>query len=483
MFDPFNRRTTEKPVLHPERIVQFGGGNFLRAFVDWMVDILNEQADFASSVVIVKPTPQGDYNALNNQQGLFQVRLHGLQDGQLVTDQRIVSCVTRALNPYTETGFEAYLRLARQPEIRFIVSNTTEAGIAFNPDDRPDQHPPASFPAKLTQFLYVRFRHFAGATDKGCIVLPCELIEYNGTQLQQFVLQYATLWELEPEFAAWIEAHNVFCNTLVDRIVTGFPPQNSAEVAQQIVYDDRLLVEGEQYHSWIIEAPDWIQSELPFDKTALNVKIIADSAPYRELKVRILNGAHTAMVAPGYMLGLTTVRESIDHPDLGQFIHELLFEEIIPALNAPELNPEQFAQDVLNRFYNPFIQHRLLSIALNSIPKFKARLLPSLLAYHAQFDQLPPRIVFAFAALLRFYKGEWQGQPIPLKDDEQVIHWLKDQWATQPSHQALAEVVLVQESLWGQDLTRINGLVDLLSASLDNIETHGMVTILANKRW
>lgn len=462
---------------YPERVVQFGGGNFLRGFVDWMIEALNEQTDFASKVVMVKPTPEGNYEALAAQDCLFHVQLHGLEAGEPIVQRKLITCISRVVNPYSD--YQVFLALARQPDIRFIVSNTTEAGIAFAPDDRLTDTPPASFPAKLTLFLYHRFQHFEANPDKGCIVLPCELIEHNGERLKQLVLRYADLWQLDTRFGQWLETNNLFCNTLVDRIVTGFPKTDGAAVLKRIGFNDQQLVEAEQYHSWVIEAPPALQLELPVHQSNLNVRIIEDIAPYQRMKVRILNGAHTAMMPLGYLTGLETVQQAVEHPWLGEFVRELLYEEILPSLDDPDAGI--FAQDVLNRFHNPFIQHQLLSIALNSISKFRVRLLPSLTAYTANTQRLPHRIVLAFAALLRFYKGEWKGAAIPLKDDPAMIASIQTAWQSGSALSVMVENILTNDLLWGQDLTRIEGLADLVSAYLAEIEVKNIQNLQMDK--
>ena len=476
-----NRQTAQTPPAYPERIVQFGGGVFLRGFADWIIQQLNTQAGFASSVVIVKPTAHGSYDPFNQQDGLFHVRIHGLQNGTLVTETSLVTCVTRAVNPYEDDM--AYRALAQQPEIRFVISNTTETGLTFAPDDKLTDAPPSSFPAKLTVFLYTRFQHFQGDATKGCIILPCELIEQNGAKLKALILQYADLWQLEPAFKTWVATANQFCNTLVDRIVVGFPKTDSEAVLAQIGYNDPLLTEGELYHSWVIEAPQTLMAELPVDKTTLNVKIVDDVERYRQTKVRILNGAHTSLMPIGYLMGMDSVRAAIEYPALGTFIHDELFEEIIPAFEHPDAPLEQFASDVLNRFRNPFIHHLLINIALYSISKFRIRLLPSLFGYQARYQRLPTRIVFAFAALIRFYKGERQGAPIPLNDDPALITWFREAWQSAPDSRTLAETVLANETLWGQDLTGIDGLVDLVTGYLATIDTHGMQSALEQTQW
>jgi tagaturonate reductase len=469
---PLNRETAQIPKPYPERIVQFGGGNFLRGFADWIIEALNTQAGFASSIVIVKPTPQGSYDQFNAQDGLFHVQLHGLEHGTLVTTRTLITCVSRALNPYTD--YDAYLALARQPEVRFIISNTTETGLTFAPEDKATDAPAASFPAKLTAFLYNRYQHFQGSAESGCIILPCELVEQNGDRLKQIILQYADVWQFDAGFKQWIEQHNQFGNTLVDRIVVGFPKVNSEAVLEKIGFDDQLLIEGEQYHSLVIEAPPSLKDEFPVHKTDLNVKIVDDVELYRQTKVRILNGAHSSMMPLGYMLGLETVQQAIEHPSLGEFIYDLIYDEIIPSFDNPDDNLKQFAKDVLNRFRNPFIRHPLLSIALYSISKYRVRLVPSLVNYHAKFHKLPVHIVYAFAAIIRFYKGEWNGKSIPLKDEPAIIAWFDEQWKSASNTLTLVERVLKNETLWQQDLTKIDGLAELVTTYLNEIEAKGV---------
>jgi len=359
-----------------------------------------------------------------------------------------------------------------------VFSNTTEAGITFVDSDKLSDAPPSSFPAKLTLFLLERYRHFEGASDKGCIIIPTELIVDNGTTLREIILQYADVWGLDSGYVAWVNAHNIFCNTLVDRIVTGFPQDDTATIFESLGYEDNLLVTGEIYHSWIIEAQSTLLDEFPVNKTQtpLNVKIIDDASIYRTIKVRLLNGAHTSIVPIGYLLGIESVRESVEHPALGQFVQDLLQKEVIPSIDgidAEEL--ESFANDVLDRFRNPHIHHLLLAIALNSTSKFKERLLPSLLGYHAKTGELPYRIVLALSALIRFYKGDWQGETIPLKDDAQVLAWFKQQWDESDSLETLVNAVLQNDSLWGQDLSLIDGLVDQVTENIDAIDGDGLV--------
>ncbi len=464
--------------LYPERILQFGGGNFLRGFVDWVVDILNEETEFCSGIALIKATP-GIYADLDAQDCLFTTYLHGLRDGVLTEETRLIKSVNRTVYPYQ--NYAAYLELARQEPIRFIFSNTTEAGIVFSADDQLHDEPPATFPAKLTRLLYERYLHFEAAPEKGCIIIPTELIEDNATRLREIILQYARLWDLESGFGDWIARHNMFCNTLVDRIIPGYPEEDAARVFAKLGYEDRLLVAGETYHSWIIEAPQFLLDEFPVNQTRrpLNVKIVDDAAPYRTIKVRLLNGAHTSMVPIGLLLGIESVREAMEHDALGPFIQDLIDKEVIPSVTeVPRAELDVFARAAFDRFRNPHIHHRLLTISLNSSSKVKERIVPSLLAYLEQRGELPPRLTLALAAFIRLYQGEWAGGAIPLNDDPQLLDWFREQWSGADSLDNLAETVLANTALWERDLARIPGLAQRVSENLRAIEAGQLLELL-----
>ena len=429
--------------LYPERIIQFGGGNFLRGFFDWMVDIMNEKVGFSSDVVVVKPTPRGKYTDLDEQNGLFHVLVRGIENGSLVQHTRLIQCVRRTVQPYLD--FPAYLKLAEAEEMRFIVSNTTEAGISFDEANQFGDQPALSFPGKLTQLLFHRYQHFEGAPDKGFIILPCELIEQNGQKLKTCVQQYTELWQLEEGFSTWVETANIFCNTLVDRIVTGYPKSDATEIQDQIGYEDKLLVAAEPYYIWVIEDPHRVVAkEFPTLQARLNVQFVDNLTKHRTLKVRILNGAHTAMVPVGYLNGLRTVRESVENESVGSFIRDLIYTEILPTLDYSEADKVSYAQAVMDRFKNPFIEHFLADIALNSISKFKTRLLPSLSWYLNEEgdEQTPELILKALAALITFYKGEWKGDATPLRDNPDLIQFFQSAWQNSPTPESLAQAVL-----------------------------------------
>jgi len=468
-YPSLNRSLISRPEL-PIRVLQFGEGNFLRAFADWMIQQMNEKAGFEAGLAVIQPIEQGRVSDLNQQDGLYTVLLTGSQHGKPVQEVSLVDCIQKGIDPYRD--FNDFLGAAREPDLRFVISNTTEAGIAFAEEDSWDDEPPSSFPAKLARVLYERFRFFEGAPDKGLVIIPCELIDRNGDHLREIVFRYVDHWRLSTAFRTWVESNCSFCNTLVDRIVPGFPKDRIQELTAELGYEDKLVTEGERFHLWVIEGPTTLAKAFPAAEAGLNVIFTEDMTPYRTRKVRILNGAHTAMVPMGYLKGLRTVRETVEDADLGPWISNLIFEEIIPTLDLPQEELESFAQDVLDRFRNPYIQHYLISIALNSISKFKSRVLPSLLGYVERKGRLPERIVLAFAALIRLYKGvDLQGESINLKDDDEALIFFRDLWVTESEDLPhLVEKVLTRADYWGRDLNEVKGLKARLVANLKRME-------------
>lgn len=463
----------------PPKVLQFGGGNFLRAFTNWMIEVLNDETEFAGSSVIVKPTERGQYADLIQQNGLFHVVLNGIENNELVSATRLISNVTQVENPYKD--WNGFLATATIPSIRFIISNTTEAGIQFNQQDAQDVFPPKEFPAKLTHWLYTRYKHFSGAHDKGCILLPCELIEENGQVLKSCILRYADFWNLDSEFKLWIEQCNYFCDTLVDRIVSGFPTDRKQELTESLGYDDKLLVAAELYHSWVIEGNSVVQEAFPVDKTNLNVQFVKDLRPYRVMKVKVLNGAHTALVPVGYLSGLRMVEEVMADEQLCQFVENILFEEVAPTINLPEHEVHAFINDVLDRFRNKFLKHKLISISLNSTSKFVTRLLPTLREYQQMKGGLPQRIVLSLAALIRFYKGSIGSEIIAVNDAPSTVEFFSHSWGEYESGavkmEQMVQNILGNESIWQTDLSAIEGLVALTSTLLTKIDEQGMVEV------
>ncbi len=458
-----NRKNAGISQSRPVKVLQFGEGNFLRAFVDWMIDILNEETDFNGNVQIIQPLRQGLGNQLNSQEGLYHVLLQGMQHGKATKVSRLVTCVTDVITPHED--IKAFYRAAENPSLKFIVSNTTEAGIAFSSADNGFDLLPESFPGKLTTLLYHRFNFFKGEADKGVILLPCELIEKNGEKLKACIFQYVALWNLPTTFKEWIDANCIFCNTLVDRIVPGFPKDTIKEVQQELGYEDNLAIVAEPFHLWVIEGPDLVKQFLPTHKTKLNVTFTHDLTPYRSRKVRILNGAHTAMVPVAYLKGLRTVREAIEDASIGDFIRKVIFEEIIPTLDLPEDELNQFANDVIERFQNPYIRHELISISLNSISKFAVRVLPSMIVYYERRGILPQRLTYALAALIAFYKGEANGEVIPLNDAAENIAILQQAWVKQTLNEVIA-TAFTNDDFQLADISKLNGLVGAVEQEL-----------------
>jgi len=470
----------------PEKVLQFGEGNFLRGFVDWMIHEMNKKELFNGKVVIVQPLSGGMVDLLNKQDGLYTLFLRGLQNGEIVRDKSLISSVSTGINPYTE--FDKYMKCAENPELRVIISNTTEAGIAYNPDDRFQDAPPASYPGKLTVFLYKRFEIFNADPAKGFIILPCELIDRNGDNLKRIVLQLAKEWQLGNNFISWLNSSNHFLNTLVDRIVTGFPRDEYESLTEEIGYHDHVLDAAEIFHLWVIEGDKKLAKELPFTEAGLNVIWTEDMAPYRTRKVRILNGAHTMTVLAAYLYGKETVKECMDDPVLRLYMNKGIFKEIIPTLALPENELKEFATAVAERFANPFIKHYLLSITLNSTSKYKTRVLPSILEYVAKNGKLPEVLTFSMAALLVFYRGtEIRGNALignrlgneyEIKDELPVLEMFKSLWSqydgSREGAAKLVQDVLSRTELWGTDLNNIQGFSSTVSSYLYNIIYKGV---------
>lgn len=459
-----NRSNGGKTIpVRPVKVLQFGSGNFLRGFADWIIDVMNEKTDFNGAVQIIQSVSQD--NALNDQEGLYHVVVNGLKNNKPFTETRLVSCVIGAMSP--DKNMAAFLKLAENPDLEFVISNTTEAGIVVKETEQSVQQLSATFPGKLTQLLYHRFQFFKG--NKPLITIPCELIANNGEELKKAILVYARQWNLQAAFIKWIN-QNIFCNTLVDRIVPGAPKENLQEIKQRIGFDDKLIVTAEPFHLWVIEGPEIVKQKFPANKAGLDVKFVSDHNPYRTRKVRILNGAHTVLVPIAYLYGLRTVKESVENDFTGPFVKKVIYEEIIPTLDLPKEDLKQFADDTIERFLNPFIRHELITIALNSISKFKYRVVPTILEYHSRTGRLPKHILLSLAALILYYRGEWRGTAIKLQDTPDVLEFFKTVWNTDHSLQVVYPV-LSNVNLWGTDLTQLPGLSKAVAESIQYLES------------
>lgn len=471
-----NRTTVENLPVYPERILQFGEGNFLRAFVDWMVAKMNREAGFNSGVVVVQPIERGMVDMINQQDGLYHVYLKGIKNGQPIKEYTMVDSITRGLNPYTQ--YEEYQKVINSPELRFIVSNTTEAGISFDENDRLEMQPQVSYPGKMTSLLYQRYKTFNGDPAKGLIIICCELIDRNADFLKKYVLQHAANWKLEPEFIQWLQQSCAFCNSLVDRIVPGFPKDEIKEIQQELGYEDNLVVVGEYFHLWVIEAPEWVQKEFPAEKAGLEVKFVKDMTKFREQKVLVLNGCHTGSYAVSYLSGMETVREAFEHLDVGTFMKELVYDEVLPILDGSEKELKTFANKILERFRNPYIRHQWQSIALNAMSKWETRNLPTLLSFYKTHGMLPQKVVFSLAAMIAYFKGESNGVSYKVQDDQWILDFYKEAWAEcdgRPiSIYQLVEKVLKLEKIWKQDLNSVPNLTISVACYLFLIEQVGM---------
>lgn len=470
----------------PERVLQFGEGNFLRAFVDYFIDVMNEKADFHSKVVLVQPIGGGDKirEFINEQEGLYTLFLRGNENGQKVNEKRVISSVSRCLNPYSD--YDAYMACAKNPQLRFIACNTTEAGIQYDPSCQFSDTPASSYPGKLTQFLYARYQEFGQIPGKGFVILSCELIDDNGKELEKCVNQYARQWNLEEGFLQWIKEENIFCSTLVDRIVTGYPRNEAAAICEELGYEDNIIDTGEVFGFWVIEGPESLKKELPFAEAGLPVLITDDHKPYKQRKVRILNGAHTSMVLGAYLAGQDIVRDCMKDDVIRGFMNQAIYEEIIPTLTLPRQELMDFAKAVTDRFNNPFIDHALLAISLNSTSKWKARVLPSLKGYAEKYGKLPKCLAASLAFYLAFYQGvRFDGKELfgirgeeeyPIKDDQDILEFYNEH--REDDALGLTNAVLANSGFWGEDLTEIAGLCEEVAADLTVIKEKGAYELM-----
>lgn len=468
-------QTTKQKNIRPERIIQFGEGNFLRAFVDWIVYHMNQKTDFNGSIVVVQPIEKGMIDRLMEQDGLYHVNLQGLEKGETVNSLTCIDVINRALNPYSQ--FDEFLKLAEQPDIRFVISNTTEAGIAFDPTCRLEDQPASSYPGKLTQLLYHRYRTFHGDRSKGWIIFPCELIFLNGHKLKEVIGQYIELWQLGDDFKQWFEESCGVYATLVDRIVPGFPRKEIESIQEKLGYHDNLVVQGEIFHLWMIEAPQSVAQEFPADQADLNVLFVPSEIPYHERKVTLLNGPHTVLSPVAFLAGVDIVRDACQHEVIGKYIHQVMYGELMETLNLPKEELVQFADNVWERFCNPFVDHQVTSIMLNSFPKFKTRDLPGLKTYLERKGALPQGLVLGLAAIITYYKGgnRADGTAIVPNDAPEIMQRLTELWAT-GCIRLVAEGVLGETSIWEENLNEIPGLTDAITQYLDSIQEKGMLS-------
>ena len=477
------RNETKRPI----KVLQFGEGNFLRAFVDYMIDIANEKAGLDAGIVLAKPISFGNLEAFRQQDCLYTVLLRGLEDGKPVERERLITSVQDVVDTYGE--YERYAEYARLDTLRFIVSNTTEAGIVLDESDRLDLCPPNTYPGKLCKFLYERAQAFDYAPDKGLIILPVELIDDNGIELKRCVKALARIWNLGERFDAWLDEACVFTSTLVDRIVTGYPRDEAERQAiwQRLGYEDRLLVTGEPFALWVIESPKDLSKELPLPGCGLPVIFTNNQKPYKQRKVRILNGAHTSFVPAAFQCGYDYVLDAMHDPMIRTFMQKTLYDEVIPTLSLPKDDLMAFAEAVTGRFENPFIKHALLSICLNSVSKWRARCMPSLLGYVEKTGALPAHLTFSLASLMALYHGgkledgklvcQRGCQPYTLQDDAEVVRFFAE--GNDRPAKDLVHDFLSRESFFGQNLTQVPGLEQSVLRSYEAILSKGMRAVMS----
>ncbi|MDO4198712.1 MAG: tagaturonate reductase [Erysipelotrichaceae bacterium] len=483
-MEQLNAKMTN-PKKRPVVVMQYGEGNFLRAFVEYMIDLANEKGLMDAGVVLVKPIPFGSLERFDQQDNQYTLQLRGRVNKEEYVETRQITCVTDTTCPFDD--YDKYISYAKCDTLRFIVSNTTEAGIVYHDTDKFEEKLDVTYPAKLTQFLYERYKAFDGAYDKGLVMLPVELIDDNGIELKKCVKNYIKLWDMEAGFEKWIDEACVFTSTLVDRIVTGYPRNEAEKIWEELGYKDELLDTAEPFALWVIESEKDISKELPLDKAlegkeGMNVIFTDNQKPYKQRKVRILNGAHTSFVLASYLKGNDYVNQSMNDDIVRDFMMKTIHEEVIPTLTLPKADLEEFADAVVDRFNNPFIQHALLAISLNSVSKWKARCMPSFLGYVEKFNKLPEHLTFSLAALMAFYSGKTMadgvmyavrdGQEYEVKDDVAVLEFFLAE-----SKKPVAEFVhntLTNTSFWGQDLTAVAGAEAKIVEYLDTIQKEGM---------
>lgn len=472
----------------PEKILQFGEGNFLRAFVDWMIDKANRDGLYNGSIVLCQPIAQGLGEMINAQNGVYTLAMRGIEDGKPVEKIEQLTSVSRCINPYED--YEVLLELARSAQLEVVISNTTEAGISYHAGDQPEDRPPHAFPAKVCAFLYERYKHFHGAMDKGLLFLPVELIDNNGANLKRIVLQYADEWGLDEAFKNWVCEANHICSTLVDRIVTGYPRDQIDYFEEKLGYKDNVIVTSEVFNLWVIEGKKEWADILPIHKTDAHVIWTDDVTPYKKRKVRILNGGHTSTVLAAWLSGHDIVLEMMQDKVFETYLDKVLYEEVIPTLDLPKDELTQFAADVKDRFRNPYIKHKLLDISLNSCSKWCARCMPSFLSYVERKGELPTALTFSLAAFIKFYQGEMRdgkymgiranGDQHEIKDDAEVLAFFADVWANQ-DESGIAKAVLSNTAFWnGTDLSAMDGLTEAVAGYLRRMAAEPVRDIIAS---
>ena len=456
----------------PIKVMQFGEGNFLRAFVDWIIQKMNDSGKYQGHVVVVQPLEFGRVKELADQDGLYTLYLQGLNNGEVVKTHEVIDVLDDFINPYLE--YEKFLKYAESEDLEVVISNTTEAGIVLDPSDVDFSKTPHTFPGKVLSLLKHRYEYFNGDVNKGLSFICCELIDNNGDELKKCVLGLAELVKCDEAFVKWINEACHFTSTLVDRIVPGYPRDEIEEITNELGYIDSSIVKGEIFHLWVLKKEEHIEKVFPCDKVGLNVIYAESIKPYKQRKVKILNGCHTAMVPVSYLCGIDTVKESILDPYVGKFAKTLVYDEIVPTIDLPHDDMVSFANSVFERYLNPFVRHELMSIALNSISKYKARVLPSVKDYLSIKGVLPRYPLFSLAALIKFYGGKRNDEIIALKDDPTYLEFFSDLYSNAKDNEEIVTSVLTNVNFWGEDLTKISNLKEIVLTYYNEITAKGM---------
>lgn len=472
------KKMFEKPE-RPIKIMQFGEGNFLRAFIEWIIQNLNDKGAINSSVAVVQPMPFGRIKELSEQDGLYTLRLEGIDKGKTVKSSQVIDVIGDCINPFTD--YEHFLSYAKSQDLQVIISNTTEAGIAVDPTDTDFSQCPKSYPGKLLALLKARYDYFDGDMTKGLAIVPCELIDNNGDELYRCLTELAEINHMDKKFIEWMQTANHFTSTLVDRIVPGYPRNEIEQIQKETGYIDNNVVKGEIFHLWVLRKEPVVQKYLPADSTGLNVIFADDIKPYKQRKVKILNGSHTAMVPVAYLCGIDTVGEAVNDPVIGKYVHDFIFDEVNPTIDLPQNEMIDFANSVIERYKNPFIRHELMSIALNSTTKFRTRLLPTLEDYIRIKGALPKHLLFSFAAIVEFHKGVRGEEKIALKDDPHYLeHWAK-LWAEfDGDYTKLAKAALSWTEAWEVDMNTLHpDITATVAEYLEDMDKNGMKSAVA----
>ena len=470
-------------VVHPVKVIQFGEGNFLRAFVDWIIDSMNKKANFNAGVVVVQPMPFGRVKELSEADGLYTLYLQGINNGETVKSHQVIDCLEDFINPFEQ--YDKYLEYAKSEELEYVVSNTTEAGIVFDENDVDFTKTPTSFPGKLLAFLKARYDHFNGDPARGLDIIPCELIDHNADTLKEILVKLANHIGMAPEFISWVENANRYFNTLVDRIVPGYPRGEDKQLWEQLGYVDQNMVVGEIFHLLVIDGEHVkeLEKKLPTKEAGLNILFVDSIKPYKERKVKILNGSHTCLVPVSYLSGIDTVRETIEDPQLNKFVLDFMFNEVVPTINIPRDQMDSYANSVLERYGNPFVRHELMSIALNSVTKYKTRILPTVIQNLEDLKTFPKHALFSLAALMVFYRGKRGEETIKLADDAWALEMFNNLWAefdgSKDACTKIAKHVLGLESHWEVDLTKYEGVLEFVAEAIYEITNTSMREALA----